>query len=187
MVLRHAPEKAGLTLTPEGWCDMAALVAAMQKKFIGTTVISIEQDIMGIVAEDAKGRFQILDGRIRAAQGHSVDGIVAVDLTPVKPPDILYHGTTQERWEKIKEHGFLTPMKRHHVHLSEEEETARSVGSRHRKETPIILHIDAKWMEEAGIEFYRSENNVWLTDSFPAEYVFKVTMTPAPKNSENGV
>lgn len=175
MVLRHAPEKAGISLSSEGWCEVGVFLDAMQKKFPSTT----KEDIESVVASDNKGRFQILDARIRATQGHSVEGVVAVSLTPVKPPPTLYHGTTEERWVAISVHGSLIPMARHHVHLSEDRETAKAVGERHRRDPhhlgstarALILSIDATRMVADGYEFYRSENGVWMTDRVPTEYV----------------
>ena len=60
-------------------------------------------------------------------------------------------------------------MNRHHVHLSADEQTAFTVGSRHGK--PIILTIKAGEMAAAGYIFYQSENGVWLTDAVPATYI----------------
>jgi putative RNA 2'-phosphotransferase len=60
-------------------------------------------------------------------------------------------------------------MSRQHVHLSEIEEIALKVGQWHGK--PIILIIDSDKMFKDGIEFYLSENNVWLTERVPVGYI----------------
>jgi putative RNA 2'-phosphotransferase len=121
-----------------------------------------------IVAESDKQRFgfDATGKKIRANQGHSV--IVDLALTPVTPPDILYHGTAVRLVSAIMGSGGLTKQARHHVHLSETEETARKVGARHGK--PCVLRIDARAMREAGHVFYRSDNGVWLTDSVPTQF-----------------
>ena len=60
-------------------------------------------------------------------------------------------------------------MKRHHVHLSQDLETAKNVGS--RKGEFCILKIDAKKMKEDNIKFFISENNVVLTDYIDPKYI----------------
>jgi putative RNA 2'-phosphotransferase len=84
------------------------------------------------------------------------------------PPDILYHGTVEKNLDSIFEKG-LSKMNRHHVHLSADTETAQKVGMRHGK--PIILKIESKKMYDQGYVFYLSENQVWLTDNVPSEFI----------------
>ena len=60
-------------------------------------------------------------------------------------------------------------MKRHDVHLHEDSELATSVGSRHGK--AVVLVIRAKNMHDAGYKFFVTENDVWLTDHVPAEFI----------------
>lgn len=67
----------------------------------------------------------------------------------------------------IQESGLLKRT-RLYVHVSTDQETARSVGRRHGK--PFIFEILAKEMFDAGFEFFLSENGVWLTDHVPSAY-----------------
>lgn len=53
-------------------------------------------------------------------------------------------------------------MSRNHVHLSSDLNTAKQVGSRHGK--PIILEVNCELMIKESINFYQSENGVWLVD-----------------------
>ncbi len=103
---------------------------------------------------------------IRANQGHSVD--IDLQLEPVEPPAVLYHGTGHGSADSIARQGLLR-MSRHHVHLSPDPETARRVGARHGR--PVIFTVDAAAMHQAGHLFYRSENGVWLVDHVPPEYL----------------
>lgn len=48
-------------------------------------------------------------------------------------------------------------------------ENCPSSGSRHGK--PVVLTIDSGAMYRDGHLFYLSENNVWLTDSVPRQYI----------------
>lgn len=161
-VLRHNPGELGITLDAQGWTPIAELLERM-----GMTRTQLQE----LVDADKKGRFSIRDERIRANQGHSVKGVLAVDLIALQPPDQLYHGTTKERWVQIQATGGLKPGQRHHVHLSAEEATAREVGSRHRREGLQILRVDSRLMHEQGLPFFRSENGVWMVDAVPLEFL----------------
>ena len=148
----------------QGWVSVEDLLDKVQQagKPITQELLEI------IVASDDKQRYSFnADGsKIRANQGHSID--VDLNLTPVEPPELLFHGTAVRNVASIKLHGLLK-QNRHHVHLSENQETAKRVGARYGK--PVILTISAKAMAEAGHTFYRSENHVWLTDAVPVEYI----------------
>ena len=166
-ILRHRPDVLSLDLDKEGWIDATLFLNRVNEHKSWT--LSME-DIEDVVKADKKQRYALRNGRIRANQGHSVD-VNAVDQTPVVPPDTLYHGTTDERWTLIRDSGGLNKMQRHHVHLSADPQTAKQVGSRHRKEKLLLLHIDAAAMHKAGRLFFLSENGVWLTDTVPVEFI----------------
>ncbi len=164
LVLRHQPETIGLTLDPAGWTDLGDLVT----KACAYGQAVTEDDVRRIVAESDKQRFTLSpDGlRIRAAQGHSVT--VALGLTPVTPPDILFHGTATRFADAIRAEG-LKPQSRQQVHLSGDEETAVKVGQRHGK--PIIFRVAAGRMQAEGFAFYQADNGVWLTDAVPPQFL----------------
>ncbi len=162
-VLRHKPDAVNLKLDAQGWAEIAVLIEKASSK-IPLTVELIKQ----VIATNDKQRFSLSeDGqRIRADQGHSIK--VDLDLTPKTPPPILYHGTATRFLSSILEKG-LQPGQRHHVHLSTDVETATAVGQRYGK--PIVLQISAENMYQQGFSFYLSENNVWLTDSVPTNFL----------------
>lgn len=163
-VLRHRPESIGLTLDAQGWVGVDELLSAAARD--GNRIA--HEDLMRIVETSDKQRFALSeDGmRIRANQGHSVT--VELGYDPVTPPETLFHGTAPQFIAAIRRDG-LKPMRRHHVHLSPDRETAAEVGARRGK--PVILEIAAGEMARAGILFYQSANGVWLTDSVPAAYL----------------
>ena len=163
-LLRHQPSAAGLTLDAEGWVDVESLLAGCASR---GKRLSREQ-LEAIVAECPKQRFAFSsDGaRIRASQGHSTK--VDLGYESAEPPRVLFHGTVERFLPAIREHGLLK-MKRHHVHLSVDEATARNVGGRRGK--PVILTIDAQGMRAAGHPFYLSANGVWLTETVPPEFI----------------
>ncbi len=158
-VLRHAPASAGLTLDAAGWADVDALLAAL-----GWTRAELER----VVATNDKRRFALDESgtRIRASQGHSV----AVDLgyAAQTPPQVLFHGTAERNLPVILAEG-LRPGRRHAVHLSPDDVTARRVGARHGR--PVVLRVDAEGMARDGAVFTRSANGVWLVDAVPPRYL----------------
>lgn len=126
------------------------------------------QELEKIVETNDKKRyeFSIDKKKIRARQGHSVN--VDVELQEKTPPDILYHGTATKFLDSIFENG-INSGNRLYVHLSNDEETAVKVGSRHG--IPHVLKIDANRMFNDGNKFYLSNNNVWLTKFVDKKYI----------------
>jgi putative RNA 2'-phosphotransferase len=166
LVLRHKPEEIGLLLDENGWASVDELIQKINAK--GN---NIDIDLLNeIVETNDKKRFAFNDDKtkIRASQGHSIE--IDLALEPSLPPNILYHGTATRFVESILKEG-LTKQQRQHVHLSEKLETATKVGARHGK--PVILIVNAKQMQEDGFLFYKSENNVWLTDNVGVKYISK--------------
>lgn len=126
------------------------------------------EELCEIVKTNNKQRFEFYDDMqlIRARQGHSVK--VDVKLAEQLPPDVLYHGTSEEKIDSLLANG-ITPQTRLYVHLSDTIDTAVNVGRRHGK--PVVFKVDAKRMSEEGIIFYLSRNGVWLTDKVDANYI----------------
>lgn len=162
--LRHAPEAIGLQLSSDGWVDVDELLTACARANVRISRAELEE----VVAQNNKQRFAFDETgtRIRANQGHSIE--VELELEPITPPAELYHGTAAQNVDVILSDG-LAKMRRHHVHLSADIETATSVGRRHGR--PVVLVVDAGAMNAAGLQFYRSANGVWLVDNVPAQYL----------------
>jgi putative RNA 2'-phosphotransferase len=162
--LRHEPERLGLELEIGGWVAIADLLgAAARDRF---PISRAELD--AVVAGSDKQRFAIDETgtRIRANQGHSA--LVDLELQPVHPPAVLYHGTGRGNLASILQSG-LKKMGRHHVHLSPDTATATKVGA--RRGAPVVLAVDAAAMQRDGFTFYCSANGVWLVDHVPAQYL----------------
>lgn len=107
LILRHKPEKIGISLDGGGWADMDELVEK--------SGLSREQ-LFEIVAKNSKQR-----SRIRANQGHSIS--VDLGLTARVPPAVLYHRTAKTSVTSIFRRG-LNAGRRAQVHLSRDVETA---------------------------------------------------------------
>lgn len=164
LVLRHQPEKIGITLDEAGWTSVDDLLSRLKDAGRGVS----RQVLETIVAENDKQRFQFSEDRtlIRATQGHSIG--VDLGYQPSPPPDVLCHGTPISSVAAIRTQG-LTKQKRHHVHLHVDQNLAASVGQ--RRGTAVVLSIDAKRMAAAGFSFCVTPNSVWLTDHVPPEFI----------------
>jgi putative RNA 2'-phosphotransferase len=176
--LRHKPERGGLTLSPEGWAAIPALLEAFQRAGHEMSRVDLEH----LIRLDAKGRFEMEGDRVRARYGHSVE--LEAKPHPGMPPATLYHGTARRFLPKIMETG-LKPMKRQFVHLSPDKKTAREVGRR-RDQEPAILIIAAHRAHEAGVQFYPRGRGIWLSDPIPPEFltVLEDSHDPAANTEE---
>ena len=162
--LRHQPERLGLTLQPGGWVEVSELITACARNRFPISRAQLDE----VMASNDKQRFgfDATGERIRANQGHSVE--VDLALVAQTPPEVLYHGTGHGSVEAIRREGLLK-LRRHHVHLSADTETARRVGARHGK--PHLFIVDTQAMQNSGHVFYCSDNSVWLTDHVPPQFL----------------
>ena len=164
-ILRHAPESIGVVLDSDGWTDVDGLILNANQHGHAFD----RQALLDVVETNDKKRFTLSDDgqRIRAAQGHST-GQVQVQHVEKTPPAQLYHGTASRFMAAIEAQG-LIPGSRHHVHLTDNPETALAVGKRYGE--PVLLTVDASGLSQAGAKFYQADNGVWLVESVPATYL----------------
>lgn len=144
-VLRHKPEAIGLALDSEGWVEIVQLIRLANVH--GTKLtreLLLETD-----ATSDKKRFALsLDGsKIRANQGHSIQVDLNLNLQPLTPPQVLFHGTATRFASSIRARG-LVAGSRQFVHLSVDRSTALQVGKRYGK--PFLLEVEALAMSCSG-------------------------------------
>lgn len=160
MILRHRPHDFGVELDVNGWASVEALSRGS----------GIPSDRIVRIAE-GNTRYGLSEDRrrIRALHGHSVP----VEYGGrVRPPDVLYHGTSSGNLERILVSGSVLPMGRVMVHLSDSVGKAVVVGR--RRGEPVVIVIDARSMLDDGIPFHLSEDGVYLTPSVPSGYFLDV-------------
>ena len=164
LVLRHKPEVIGLKLDENGWAKVADLRRGCADYGKPFTVAELEE----VVNTNDKKRFAFNETKtkIRANQGHSLE--VEIEFEKRRPPVMLYHGTAEKNVGEIFASGFKK-MKRHHVHLSADTETAQKVGIRYGK--PVIFKVDTAKMLAEHYEFLVSANGVWLVESVPPQFL----------------
>ena len=169
LILRHKPEEIGIELDKNGWADVKKLIKGVAGTYPGFNIDILEE----IVKTDEKQRYSFNEGKtkIRANQGHSIP--VDLELHSVCPPEYLYHGTGAKFVESIRKTG-LIPKSRQYVHLSVDEDTAKTVGERHGR--PFIYRVCSGKMNRDGFIFYQSENGVWLTKEVPVKYLERQTI-----------
>ena len=164
LILRHKPEVIGIQLDLHGWAKTDELITGICEIYPSFSMTQLET----IVNTDNKQRYSFSEdkSKIRANQGHSIN--IDLELVPVNPPTVLYHGTAEKYVASIEAEGLISKS-RQYVHLSADIETAVTVGSRHG--SLVIYEVAAEDMNKYGYEFYSSENKVWLTRKVPAQYL----------------
>jgi putative RNA 2'-phosphotransferase len=169
--LRHQPERLGLELLPGDWIEVDKLLAAASANGFEISLADLKQ----VVATNDKQRFAFNDSGdlIRANQGHSIE--IDLQLPVQTPPDTLYHGTHVKAITAISESG-LQKMSRHHVHLTTDLKMAFKVGG--RRGESVIFAVDTIAMIADGCRFYRTENDVWLVDAVPPQYLTQLDRVP---------
>ncbi len=167
-VLRHNPGALGLALDEAGWVDLDTFIAAIASQPRWRWVS--EADVRRVVYTSDKQRFEIQGRMIRARYGHS--RAAQPTYNPVKPPEILYHGTPRRNLPAIRREG-LKAMSRQYVHLSATPEMALQVGHR-RDQKPALLKIRAAEAHAAGIAFGTPSgelDNVYLVKAIPPAFI----------------
>lgn len=162
LLLRHKPYLYDIKLDAQGYAALADIVEAAQQKFDRVT----EEEILYIVNESEKRRFEMKNGRVRARYGHSFP--IDLGLDPVDPPEYLYYATAPEQMRDILTNG-LRPAERQYVHLSLTGEIASDVAKR-RTDKPVVFRIHAKKAAGAGVVFY-DRAPVVLTTGVPCEFI----------------
>jgi putative RNA 2'-phosphotransferase len=172
-VLRHFPEKYGLTMDPHGWVALPQLVRNISNQHRGYRWLRVHH-IVAIAETDAKGRYEVKDDRIRATYGHTLD--VDLDLPTDHIPEQLFFPVTEEEAAIVLEVG-LKPSDRKKVHLSKTAADARSAGSV-RTPKPVLLAVDTKKAQDGGVIIKRAGKTVFLVDAVPAEFLSRLPDVP---------
>jgi putative RNA 2'-phosphotransferase len=169
-VLRHKPDLIDIKLDKSGWADVNDLILKINN--YGKSIDLAALDNVVSTCDKKRFAFNSNKTKIRANQGHSIN--IDHGFESRTPPDVLYHGTAKKNEAGILRFG-LNKGKRHHVHLSENIKVAIKVGIRHGK--PIVFAINSEEMNSDGYTFYKSENDVWLTDRVPVNFLRRIRDT----------
>jgi putative RNA 2'-phosphotransferase len=165
-ILRHFPEKYGLSVDAHGWVSLPSLARAIASQHRGYHWLRVHH-LVGIAESDAKGRYEVRDDRVRATYGHTME--LDLDLPTENIPDELFYPVTEDEASIVLEVG-LKPTDRRMVHLSRTAEDARVAGSV-RTPKPTILAVDARRARAEGHVIRRAGKTVFLTERVPPEYI----------------
>lgn len=190
-LLRHGAEKEFLSIRPDGFIRVDALLARPKVQKIempdgAETRPPTLADIQAITASSDKQRFELSGGTadapgagdvywMRAVQGHSLSSVTQlehVDLTPANVHEHLaerggkyyaIHGTNNMAWDLILASQALKPMGRNHIHLAKGLPGASGVISGMRTSCTRHIYVDVSKALRDGVPFSVSSNGVVLT------------------------
>lgn len=158
-ILRHGAGALGLHMDAAGWVDLDEVIARL-----GVPRHLVEE----VVQHNNKVRFELRSERIRASQGHSLEGMpvtqeaLEASWTVFAGEGSLWHGTRADVIENIAREGILRGG-RSHVHLAETRES--QVGK--RANVSVLLEVSPARLRAAGQTIYKSPNGVILCRHVP--------------------
>lgn len=157
-----------------GWADVEHVLR----------IVKIDRGTLErVVAGNNKSRFELIDGRIRASQGHTQKGTgvsleeLEASWRPFKGSGPIFHGTRVDAVESIARDG-IQPVARTHVHLADAVDS--QVGK--RANVDLCLAVDPARLRERGIEVFASQNGVVLARQVPPECI--VGLLPLSKKAK---
>lgn len=159
-LLRHTAGECCLTMSADGW---AAIADVLRELTLDRAALD------KAVEENDKQRLQVDGDRIRACQGHSLEGMPVTrealenSWERIYPRDLLWHGTNRAALAAIQREG-LRAGRRTHVHLAPSKDS--SVGRRSAVE--VLLGVDS-----GNLAVFRAPNGVLLTREVPVDAIVR--------------
>eukprot|EP01083_Nonionella_stella_P119239 356345_1 len=168
-ILRHQAVKLGLPVRPDGYIPVSSVVKCHSIQKLKPSL----KDIQRVVADCKKQRMSLMLENgvhfIRANQGHTIQGVNPDELLSrlISPSECVccVHGTYLPKWQMIRNGGMKT-MGRNHMHFAPDDKIfgPERVISGFRANCTVLIYIDVERAMHDGIIFYRSANNVILTE-----------------------
>jgi putative RNA 2'-phosphotransferase len=169
-LLRHGATEVGLDMDEAGWVDVDSVLRVLNMQ---------RSDLETVVRENDKRRLELVNGRVRACQGHSIDNRAVTreglerSWTVITSDASVWHGTSIEAVRSIAREGILA-VGRTHVHLA----PAMSSKVGKRASVHVMLEISPARVRDAGLNLYAASNGVVLAREIPAACVIGLhTMT----------
>ncbi|KAJ1991914.1 tRNA 2'-phosphotransferase [Dimargaris cristalligena] len=190
-LLRHGAEKEGLSLRSDGYIAVDQLLRhpKLRQVPLATLQYVVDRDAKQRYTLREETSSSPPGWYIRANQGHSLkassltlhehtrgcgphpfarlpslvaDLELALIRTPTEIP-VVVHGSQETNWPSIAQQG-LKRMSRNHIHFAPNLPGANEVISGMRKKCDLRIYIDVPKAMQDGIRFYRSKNNVILSE-----------------------
>lgn len=176
-LLRHGALAEGIPMDAAGWAPVEHVLRATRLS---------RPELERVVLENNKSRLQLVGDRIRASQGHSLEGMpvtleaLEASWEPFAATQSIWHGTNVGAAAGIGREGIL-PGGRTHVHLAEAIDSR--VGK--RAEVHIMIEVSPERLRARDLHVYRSPNGVLLCRRVPADCIVGLlTLSQAAKQSE---
>lgn len=170
-LLRHGAPSEGIRMDAAGWVAVDDVLKRLRLS---------RGELLNVVRENNKSRLEIVDGRIRACQGHSREGMpVTLDAleaswTPYEGSASVWHGTHTGAAAGIGREGIL-PGERTHVHLAAELES--KVGK--RANVDMMIEVSPDKLRSEGLGVFTSSNGVILCRRVPPRCIVGLTLLSA--------
>jgi RNA:NAD 2'-phosphotransferase (TPT1/KptA family) len=170
-ILRHTAHIENIKMNKSAFVKIKNLLKNDKLKRYNTT----EEDIIYLVKINKKNRFEIVNNKIRARQGHSQELSDYYNLDPLKllviftpiPNTYVVHGTFKENLSSIKKNG-LNASSRKFIHFTlmhkKNNKYIQIVESGIRQNTEALIIINIEEAIKEGIIFYQASNGVILTE-----------------------
>jgi putative RNA 2'-phosphotransferase len=162
-LLRHGAGEAGLEMDAAGWAEVEDV----------RRILHMGRDALAAAVEDnTKARLELRGTRIRACQGHSLQGMPvtceALEATWEEVVDDapVFHGTRVAALQGIAKEGIL-PGERTHVHLAEAIDS--TVGK--RAAVDVMIEVSPARLRAGGLRLHRSPNGVLLVRHVPVSAI----------------
>jgi RNA:NAD 2'-phosphotransferase (TPT1/KptA family) len=126
-----------------------------------------------------KHRLDLKNDTIRANQGHSSGSSIQQDkifVEILEPLPYCVHGTEEKFIDSILTNG-LMKMGRTHIHCISKNPTQEKVVSGFKKTSNAIIEIDMEATMDNGLKWFKSLNDVILTEGpIDPKFIKKVTI-----------
>lgn len=161
--LRHGATQEGIPIDEHGYVDVHLL---LEKKDF--THLKFE-DIERVVKHNSKQRFEMMDGMIRARQGHSIQIIKDPGFTPITSIEdidrLAIHGTYMELLHTLLASPGISRMARQHIHMTTPDivfNGKKGTQSGVRYDTDLFIWVNLQKVLALGLPLMRSSNGVIL-------------------------
>ncbi len=159
-----------------GWAEVSEVLDALSVS---------REELDRAVERNDKARLEIVGARIRACQGHSLDGM-SVTMAGLEssweiviPTASLWHATVVESIGGIAESG-VSAVRRTHVHMAINQDS--NLGK--RSNVDLLIEVDPMVLGSLGISVFRAPNGVLLVRSVPRRAIVGVYPT-SPAGEQN--
>ena len=161
-MLRHQPDEFDIEVDKYGFADLEDVLDELSDRF--DQDIEVE-DLTKAIDGGDRPRYEIVDGKIRALYGHSIE----VDPgESTEPPEKLFLGMGSRDADRASRNG-LNAGRRRFLHLATSEDDAKEMGRRAAPEYTVVT-VFARDAWEDGVSFY-DRKALFLSEAIPTDHL----------------